>query len=45
MLVMTGGQERTAAEYESLLSARAASALERIVQTAGPFSVIEARPK
>ena len=43
MLVMTGGKERTAAEYESLFR-RGGFRLERIVPTAGPFSVIDARP-
>ena len=43
MLVMTGGQERTAKEYETLLI-RGGFRLERIVPTAGPFSVIEGRP-
>ena len=43
MLVMTGGMERTAKEYESLL-ARAGFRLTRIVPTASPFSVIEAQP-
>jgi ubiquinone/menaquinone biosynthesis C-methylase UbiE len=43
MLVMTGGMERTAKEYEKLF-ASAGYALNRIVPTASPFSVIEARP-
>lgn len=43
MLVMTGGQERTAGEYESLLR-RGGFRLEKIVPTAGPFSVIEGKP-
>ena len=43
MLVMLGGMERTAREYESLL-ARAGFRLTRIVPTASPFSVIEAQP-
>ena len=43
MLVMTGGKERTAEEYESLLR-RGGFRLEKIVPTAGPFSVIDARP-
>lgn len=42
MLVMTGGLERTAKEYESLL-ALAGFRLTRIVPTASPFSVIEAK--
>ncbi len=40
MMVMTGGMERTAKEYESLL-ARGGFQLTRIVPTASPFSVIE----
>jgi hypothetical protein len=43
MLVMTGGQERTAQEYETLF-AKAGFRLSRVVPTASPFSVIEARP-
>jgi hypothetical protein len=43
MLVMTGGRERTAKEYGALL-ARGGFKLTRIVPTASPFSVIEARP-
>lgn len=43
MLVMTGGLERTAAEYGSLLE-QAGFRLERVVPTASPFSVVEARP-
>lgn len=43
MLVMTGGLERTAEEYGALLS-RARFRLERVVPTASPFSLIEARP-
>ena len=43
MLVMTGGQERTSVEYESLLR-RGGFRIEKIVTTAGPFSVIDARP-
>lgn len=42
MLVITGGRERTQAEYETLLR-RAGLALARLVPTASPFSVIEAR--
>lgn len=41
MLVMTGGCERTEAEYTDLL-AQAGFKLTRIVPTAGPASVIEA---
>jgi len=43
MLVVTGGRERTAREYEALLS-DAGFALTRIVPTASPASVIEAVP-
>jgi hypothetical protein len=43
MLVALGGQERTAGEYRRLLE-RAGFELERIVATAGPRSVLEARP-
>jgi ubiquinone/menaquinone biosynthesis C-methylase UbiE len=41
MLLITGGRERTAKEYETLL-AGAGLALTRIVPTASPASVIEA---
>ena len=41
MLVLTGGHERTAAEYRTLLGG-AGFALERIVPTATPLGVIEA---
>jgi hypothetical protein len=43
MLVMTGGLERTAKEYGALLD-RAGFRVSRIVPTAGPFSVVEAKP-
>ena len=43
MLVMTGGMERTAKEYEALLS-RGGFRLARIVPSQSPFSVIEATP-
>lgn len=43
MLVMTGGRERTAAEYTALL-ARAGLAVTRIIPTAANRSVIEATP-
>jgi hypothetical protein len=43
MMVMTGGVERTEAEYADLL-VRAGFALERIAGTKSPFSVIEAVP-
>jgi len=41
MLVLTGGHERTAAEYRTLLGG-AGFALAHIVPTATPLSVIEA---
>ena len=40
MLVMTGGRERTEAEYRNLLAA-AGFELTRIVSTPSPFSIIE----
>jgi SAM-dependent methyltransferase len=43
MLVMTGGLERTQAEYGALFDS-AGYRLARTVPTAGPFSVIEALP-
>lgn len=43
MLVITGGRERTEGEYNTLMR-RAGFTLTRIVPTASPFSVIEARP-
>ncbi len=42
MLALTGGQERSAAEYGRLLQ-KAGLALQRIVPTASPTSLIEAR--
>lgn len=41
MMVMTGGRERTAAEYEDLF-ARAGFRLTRVVPTASPVSIVEA---
>lgn len=43
MLINSGGRERTAAEYRELL-AHCGFAIERIVNTISPESVIEARP-
>lgn len=43
MMVATGGMERTAAEYERLLT-EAGLTLVRIIPSASQFSVIEARP-
>ena len=44
MLVMTGGRERTAAEFEHLLS-NAGLEMVRIVPTDSPFSVVEGKLK
>jgi hypothetical protein len=43
MLAITGGRERTAPEHGALLEA-AGFALERVIPTEGPQSIIEARP-
>lgn len=43
MLLSVGGRERTEREFRSLL-ARADFALERIVPTASPLAILEARP-
>ena len=43
MLVMTGGRERTAPEYDALLRA-AGFALTRVVPTAAGASIVEASP-
>ena len=43
MLVMPGGQERTQAEYASLLG-KAGFRLSRVVLTASAVSVVEAVP-
>lgn len=43
MLVAAGGQERTGSEYADLL-ARAGFRQTRVVQTAGPMSLVEAVP-
>jgi hypothetical protein len=43
MLVLTGGRERTDAEYRTLLEA-AGFALARVVPTGSPMSILEARP-
>ena len=42
MLLLANGRERTAAEYRDLLG-QAGLRMTRVVQTASPFSVIEAR--
>ncbi|HTV02356.1 MAG TPA: methyltransferase [Luteitalea sp.] len=44
MLMMTGGRERTAEEFRTLL-ARAGFELTRIVRVDAPLSIIEARPR
>jgi hypothetical protein len=41
MLVDTGARERTAAEYDQLLS-RAGFRMTRVVETASPASIVEA---
>jgi C-methyltransferase len=43
MMLNLGARERTAAEYRSLLS-QAGFRMTRVVQTASPLSVVEARP-
>ena len=43
MLVFPGGQERTEAEYASLLG-KAGFHLTRVVPTASPVSIVEAVP-
>ena len=44
MLVMTGGRERTAKEFEKVLS-DAGFTGTRVIPTKSPFALIEARPK
>jgi C-methyltransferase len=43
MMTMTGGRERTAAEYRSLLT-NAGYKIERTIATGAPLSVVEATP-
>jgi len=43
MLAVTGGLERTEAQYASLFDA-AGLRLERVIQTRGPISILEASP-
>jgi len=43
MLVAAGGQERTRRQYAALLS-QAGFRLQRVIPTASPMSIIEARP-
>jgi hypothetical protein len=42
MLTMPGGEERTAAEYDALLK-KAGFVMNRVVPTASPVSIVEAR--
>jgi hypothetical protein len=42
MLLNLGARERTAAEYRDLLS-KSGFQMKRVVQTASPLSVVEAR--
>lgn len=44
MLTVTGGRERTASEFSELL-ARAGFSLARVVDTASPMRIVEARPR
>jgi precorrin-6B methylase 2 len=44
MLVMTGGRERTAKEFEKVLG-DAGFAMTRVITTKSPFALIEARPR
>ncbi len=44
MLVMTGGRERTAKEFEKVLG-DAGFAVTRVIPTKSPFALIEARPQ
>jgi hypothetical protein len=43
LMLLVGGMERTAAQYSALLGA-AGFRIERVVQTATPLSIVEARP-
>ena len=43
MLVMTGGRERTAAEFQTLLAA-AGFELARVIPTGSPVHILEAVP-
>ena len=43
MLVMTGGRERTEAEFRALYDA-AGFRLTRVVHTASPMSIVEGEP-
>ena len=44
MLVMTGGRERTAKEFEKVFQ-DAGFEVTRVIPTKSPFALIEARPK
>ena len=44
MLVMTGGRERTAKEFEKVLN-DAGFEMTRVIPTKSPFSLVEARPR
>ena len=44
MLVMTGGRERTAKEFEKVLG-DAGFEMTRVIPTESPFALIEGRPK
>ena len=44
MLVMTGGRERTAREFEKVFH-DAGFAMTRVIPTKSPFALIEARPR
>lgn len=44
MLVVTGGRERTAAEYAAIFE-RAGFRLDRVMPTASPFRLLEGRPR
>jgi C-methyltransferase len=43
MLVLVGGQERTVPEYRRLLE-KAGFEIQRIIRSAGPFSLVVGRP-
>ncbi len=43
MLAVTGGLERTEAQYKNLFDASGLR-LERVIQTRGPISILEASP-
>jgi hypothetical protein len=44
MLVMTGGRERTAKEFEKILN-DAGFGMTRVIPTKSPFALVEARPR